>query len=317
MIRRMLAQTHVGWSYPATWPWFFCLWLVFLVFTLARKAWQRFQRNRAVAWPSCPGRVDSAYVNQKQSSWAAQPRQGYRAGLLYSYSAEGRKETGYYEQEFPSKEEAANYVRELEGKPLTVSYNPQKPSISAVTPQALTTLLSLRPPAAFQPAVENVPSWARLLLWPFTALSAIGLILSIWIHIAALAGRVVAPEQWLWMLDVGVVIVFVPAIFVAQRRVGSTQRKDFWKVVLRGSPEWIRFLVYILLGYAVMNFIIVAPQAPKGRSTGGTPVTSWRLLSGHWMVFYSASLAILCAAVAASDKQRAAGSPVRFNPRQP
>jgi hypothetical protein len=43
---------------------------------------------------------------------------------------------------------------------------------------------------------------------------------------------------------------------VAQRQVGNLKRKDFWKVVLKGSSDWVRHLVYGFLAYAVVNFMI-------------------------------------------------------------
>lgn len=85
-------------------------------------------------------------------------------------------------------------------------------------------------------------------------------------------------------------------MFVAVKRVGNTSRKDFWKVVLRGSPEWMRYMVYGFLGYALVNFLIFMPQAPKGGTGGETPAVVWRGFSGHWMAFYSAALAILYSA---------------------
>jgi len=62
---------------------------------------------------------------------------------------------------------------------------------------------------------------------------------------------------------------------VAQRQAGNLKRKDFWKIVLKGSPDWIRYLVYGFLGYAVVNFMIFFQAQP-----GPMVVPTLRLWSG-------------------------------------
>lgn len=57
-------------------------------------------------------------------------------------------------------------------------------------------------------------------------------------------GKRVAPEFFFWLLHIGIFVVWIPAIFAAQRLVGNVSRKDFWKVVLIGSPDWMRYMVY-------------------------------------------------------------------------
>jgi hypothetical protein len=143
--------------------------------------------------------------------------------------------------------------------------------------------------------------WIRRFLWFFVCLSAIGLVVSLWIHLGAVMGRRVAPEAFLWMLSVGIFIVWLPTVLVAQRLVGSTNRKDFWKVILKGSPDWMRYMVYGFLGYAMLNFLLFMTKAPSGGS-GNPPAVVWRGASGHWMAFYSAALAILYAAARTEDR---------------
>lgn len=170
---------------------------------------------------------------------------------------------------------------------------------STISDDAVIMLLSLRSPtpegAAFKAPVSNVPAWIRPLLWPFIALSAIGLGLSLWVHLVSIAGRKVAPHAFIGILHVGIFVVWFPAVLVAIKRVGNTNRKDFWKVVVRGSPEWVRYMVYGFLAYAVVNFLIFIPSVVSDR-TETMSVTAWRAFSGHWMAFYSAALAILYSA---------------------
>jgi len=102
------------------------------------------------------------------------------------------------------------------------------------------------------------------------------------------------------MLSVGIFIVWLPAVLVAQRLVGNVSRKDLWKVVLKDSPDWMRYMVYGFSGYAVVNFLFFMTKVPSGRS-GSPPAVVWRGFSGHWMAFYSAALAILYSAARTED----------------
>jgi hypothetical protein len=88
---------------------------------------------------------------------------------------------------------------------------------------------------------------------------------------------------------------------VAQKRVGTTSRRDFWKVVTKGSPDGLRYLLYFFFAYAAVNFVIFWFQtAAMGRQVGPPSALTWRGFSGHWMVFYCASLAILTSALRSS-----------------
>jgi hypothetical protein len=123
--------------------------------------------------------------------------------------------------------------------------------------------------------------------------SAVGFALRLWVHFGAVSGRQVAPAVFFWILHIGIFVVWFPAVMVAQRQAGNLKRKDFWKVVLKGSPDWARYLVYGFLAYAVVNFMIFF-QTPSGHDDDANPPAMvWRGFSGHWMVFYLAGLAIL------------------------
>lgn len=195
-------------------------------------------------------------------------------------------------------------VRDLQSKSVNVSFNPRKPASSALLEDEVSALLSSRPPVpggTLQARVSEVPAWAKPLLWPFIVLSAVGLGLSLWVHLGALAGRRVAPEAFFWLLHVGIFVVWIPAVLVGMKRVGTASRKDYWKLALKGAPEWLRYVIYGFLGYAVVNFAIFFFQAPHGNIGANPPAIVWRGVSGHWMAFYSAALGILYAAAATPE----------------
>jgi hypothetical protein len=104
-------------------------------------------------------------------------------------------------------------------------------------------------------------------------------LLSLWVHFAAVSGRRVAPAAFFWILHIGILVVWFPAVMVAQRQAGNLKRKDFWKVVLKGSPDWVRYLVYGFLAYAVVKFMICF-QTPSGHDDGANPPAMVWLWSG-------------------------------------
>ena len=113
----------------------------------------------------------------------------------------------------------------------------------------------------------------------------------------ALFGRQVAPDAFFWLLHVGAILVWFPAVFVARQLVGTTRRKDFWKAILRDCPVWMRYMCNFFFGYAILNFIIFFLQAHKTNGKGSPSPLEWRGFSGHWMAFYSAAMAILYVAI--------------------
>jgi hypothetical protein len=110
-----------------------------------------------------------------------------------------------------------------------------------------------------------------------------------------------AQKVFFWMLHVGIFVVWFPAMFIAQRLVGDVNRGDFWKVILKDSPGWMRYMVYGFFGYAGVNFLFFMSKTPGGGSGANPPAAVWRGFSGHWMAFYSAALAILYSAARTVD----------------
>jgi hypothetical protein len=287
----------------------FYVWLGLIAAGWLKPLWRWIQRNRAKSWPLTTGQIVSATVDESKPFFVSTPRRGstvYVAELGYSYSVVGHTEASFYKREFNTEEEAWEFLRDLKGKPIAVHYNPNKPATSTLSEQSVETLLQTRAP---RPAGEmflsgsanSIPLLLSRFLWLFVVLSAVGLVVSLWVHFGAVMGRRVAPEPFFWILHVGIFVVWFPTVWVAQKRVGNLQRKDFWKVVLNGSPEWMRYMVYGFGGYAIINFALFMLKAPYGSSGNNPSTTEWRGFSGHWMAFYSAALAILYSAVRANE----------------
>ena len=144
--------------------------------------------------------------------------------------------------------------------------------------------------------LNSVPDWIRPFLW------------LLWVHLGAVMGRRVAPGAFFWMLRVGIFVVWFPAVLVAQRLVGNLNRRDLWKVVLKGSPDWMRYMVYVFFVYAFVNFLLFIGKTPSGSSGTNPPASVWRGFSGHWMSLYSAVLAILYTGARAVDTSPRCGN---------
>ena len=124
-------------------------------------------------------------------------------------------------------------------------------------------------------------------MYPLIVLAAIGLILSCLVHLAAWLG--VPVPAGANVLHYGIVVVWLPTIYVSNRLVKDFKHQDFWNAALRGCPAWMRYLVNGCFAYAFVSFggflvyhLVTGHALPMVRS-----------LSGHWMAFYSAAFAVL------------------------
>lgn len=135
----------------------------------------------------------------------------------------------------------------------------------------------------------------NFLLLPLMALAGAGLALTAVLHVAALAGHMPALFQP-FSGDRGVVamaglfVVWVPAVFVAQRIEGTGRRGFSWKRLLSGCPAGLRHGMLALFVYAFVNFFIALGGAADDELRG------IRIFSGHAMLFYGAALCVFVSA---------------------
>jgi hypothetical protein len=299
------------WTEPRTWPWFLYIWLGFFLSGWMLPLWRWLQREQAKSWPTTTGQITSAYVNEPKRflglTLQSDRSRTYDATLEYLYTLSGEAFHGKYKRNFGSEEEAVEFLRGLQGLAVPVQYHPNKTSRSALLEATVENLLRNRPPlsdSSRASLVDSLPSWLKPLIGFSAFLSIIGLVLSIWVHVGALFGRQVAPDYFFWGMHIGVFVVFFPAVLVAQKRIGSANRKDFWKAITKGSPDGLRYLLYFFFAYTSIIFFVSFVEAPPGTvPKGQTPAIQWRDFSAIWMVFYCASFAILSSALH-SSRQR-------------
>lgn len=120
------------------------------------------------------------------------------------------------------------------------------------------------------------------------ALSTLGLIVSLIVHLAAWTSLTI-PSVTMGLHGVAM-LVFAPAVFMGNRMARHADPKDYWKVVLRGCPPWMRAMFYAFFSYALVNFAIFFVSMVFNPRSGSN--AEFRGFSGHWMFFFAAALAI-------------------------
>ena len=141
----------------------------------------------------------------------------------------------------------------------------------------------------------------------FSVLAGIGLVCSLAVHAASLAGIALFGGD-AFALHAGIFVVWIPAVIVAHRQTRDFKRKDFWKAALRGCPPWMRGLSYGFFAYALVNFayFIITTAGAGAKHSGAPDAATLRGFSGHWMAFYSAAMSILYSStrIATLDQRR-------------
>jgi Protein of unknown function (DUF3592) len=274
------------------------VWLAFLLVGAVKAMWRKMKTRMVNSWPSVTGKIEQVDVNEPKGFLGLKtsntPR--YFAEITYSYGVGGNTYTGTNRRDFGDQDEAWDFLRDLKDKAVVVHYNPGKPRASSLSEPSLEVLLQTRtpiPPGSSR-ATRTIPEWIRPFLWLFVCLSLLGLVLSLYVHINALMGKQM--PSIFWGLHVGIFVVWGPAVFVAQKRVGSTARKDFWKAVLKGAPVWMRYVSYAFSFYAAFGSLLFIAIAQNKGAGARPPANEWRGFSAVWMGFYFTAFAIWYAA---------------------
>ena len=131
-------------------------------------------------------------------------------------------------------------------------------------------------------------------LVPLMLLAALGFVLSVAAHLASIAGVSIPGGQMIWLLHVGIFVVWFPTVFIASRIMRGERRQDLWKVMLSGCPAWMRLAAKVLLAYIIVNFVyFIATSGRGGHYSGDPPPSVIRGFSGHWMLFYGVAFMTL------------------------
>jgi hypothetical protein len=119
-----------------------------------------------------------------------------------------------------------------------------------------------------------------------------GFCLSLIAHLLALFGVAMPGGGIVWLLHVGIFVVWIPAVFASKGKLRDIPRKEHMKAMMRDCPLWMRRAVTIMFVYALINFVLfMLSTAGHPKPTGAAPPSVIRGFSGHWMLFYSVAFA--------------------------
>lgn len=127
----------------------------------------------------------------------------------------------------------------------------------------------------------------RVAFW----IGLVGFALSLAVHLATFTNLGV-PDAAV-ALHLGVFVAFVPVVFALKNWVEArggdfSEWRSQWaafKAVFAGIPRWQALGLVGLFVYTLVNFNLEFARLVSGRDAG----FSYRLFSGHWMVFYAIS----------------------------
>ena len=144
----------------------------------------------------------------------------------------------------------------------------------------------------------------RLWPWPFLALAACGLLLSIVAHVQVLNGHRPPFPDFIWGLHFGIFLVYLPAVLSLGRRMEGHDRMDVLRVAFKYAPTWLKVLFWVI---AIYSFAFGAYSFFTHRGQGGLKSADGDLpdFSAVWMLFYSASLTFLWSAARAPRREGA------------
>jgi len=142
---------------------------------------------------------------------------------------------------------------------------------------------------------------ARLILYPFLAVSLAGFIVSAAVQILSVIGLDIPFPRLIFILHIGAMAMWIPAVITARfTRVKGAANEQYWSALLRGCPPWMLKALYILIVYVFVNFVfffVYVMFRPADMGVNHVPPIVFRGTSGHWLLFYYLSFAVMYSAV--------------------
>jgi hypothetical protein len=138
-------------------------------------------------------------------------------------------------------------------------------------------------------------------------LAGLGFVFSLVVHVAAWCGRDVSTQvPPMWLLHLGIFVVFIPMVLSSQKRLGSRMSIARLRTVF---PGWVVTLGLVLSVYVVLNFLFFMLSTREGspglqhgkfilqshghfiRELTSAEYTALKAnvvrgFSGHWLIFY-------------------------------
>jgi hypothetical protein len=158
----------------------------------------------------------------------------------------------------------------------------------------------------------------------FFKIASVGFALGLLVHLISLSGIYIGDKvPFVWLLHVGIFVVFIPAIFYLNsneemKELKAKRRQNpirVYKIVFKNAPVAFKIILAFIFVYAMLNFMFFMQQSEGGGPgiSGGKYVlenhgtiirelsqaeyfkfkaNELRGFSGHWLIFYSFAMAI-------------------------
>ena len=146
--------------------------------------------------------------------------------------------------------------------------------------------------------MDGIGVYLNRALKPCMLLAAIGLTLSLIVHIFAWLGMPFG--GFAWALHVGIFVVWLPAVLASTRLNKDITPRTAVKEGLRHCPKWMKRMAYLVFYYGWLNGVICMAlfvRGGKGKNPDdSTSAIELRMFSGLWMAFYAMALGFLSSA---------------------
>lgn len=147
--------------------------------------------------------------------------------------------------------------------------------------------------------------------WLVGVLALWGFLMSLVVHGATYAGVNLSEKlPWVWGLHVLIFPLAIPMILRLRAR--GLEGRDFWKSFFAPTPKWVKYFVYALGAYTLINFLLFlylvkggSPDIRDGqyvlhnhgkiiRELTAEEYATYKAyvlrgFSGHWLYFYFVS----------------------------
>jgi hypothetical protein len=141
----------------------------------------------------------------------------------------------------------------------------------------------------------------NILLRPVMYLALLGAFASFVVHITSYMGAAKPLGFDPWLLQKGLFVVWLPTSLVVYLQSREHHETGVWKTMMRSCPPWMLTVLFVLFGYALLNLF----RFTFGAATVVGRASALRVFSGHWMLFYYLTFAILYSAIHISDHDTA------------
>ena len=140
----------------------------------------------------------------------------------------------------------------------------------------------------------------------FIFLAAVGLLLSLIVHLVGFFNNSERLNKISAIFWFGWIVIVIPAAIIADRITANYPRKEYWERIFMNCPEWMKYGAYFFFAYGLFYIAVVILKAYFSYKIAGSETDrsneqvfniNFLSLSGMTMVWYSYALAVFYSAL--------------------